>query len=59
MCKLKSLCVARVILKILRKSDSFLPVPRYWDASQNITRFPVMQVEIFADKVTMDVIDVW
>ena len=57
-CKLKRLCVARVILKILRISDSFLRVPRYWDASQNITRFAVMQVEIFAYKVTMDVIAV-
>ena len=58
-CKLKRLCVARVILKILKISDSFLRVPRDWDASQNITGFAVMQVEIFADKVTMDVIAVW
>ena len=51
--------MARVILKILRISNSFLRTSRDWDASQYITRFAVMQVEIFVDKVTMDVIAVW
>ena len=52
--------MARVILKILRISNCFLRIPRDSDASQNITRLiPRYQVEIFADKIIVDVIAVW